>query len=293
MISYCALATISLITQGLARGALGERVPPSSPPLAGYQLVWSDEFDARQGADASAPDPSKWKPWAIGKRRDAMNVADAAQLDGLGHLVITTARVQSLQPDQPHYTSGGVWTPGIFEPTCGYFEARIKFQAQLGHWGAFWLNCAPMGEPVGDTAKGGVEMDIIEFHHRLKNKQTGQYLAQQTLHWDGYGKDHRSVGHTPTLTFAPDDDFHTYGLLWTSEQYVYYIDGIETWRVKKGAAEAGGVKGAFSPSQRPEYLILSLEVGEWGGTDEQREAATFPDSMIVDWVRVWQAKEPQ
>jgi beta-glucanase (GH16 family) len=67
--------------------------------------------------------------------------------------------------------------------------------------------------------------------------------------------------------------FHTFGLLWTPEEYVFYVDGQETWRT-----QAGGV------SQVPEYLLLSDEVGDWGG---DIETAKLPDEFQVDYVRVY------
>jgi hypothetical protein len=42
-----------------------------APPLEGYQLVWSDEFEG------DTLDLSKWDCRNLGKRRDAINVKDA------------------------------------------------------------------------------------------------------------------------------------------------------------------------------------------------------------------------
>lgn len=305
LLAACALAHPGAIP---ANGA-------PSPPVPGYSLHWSDEFTGGAGA----PEPTKWKAWAVGKRRDAMNVADAARLDGEGHLVITTSRVERAarsdrtgtvpiksketkesQDSAWEFRTGGVWTKDLFEPTFGYFEARIKFQSRLGHWGAFWLNCDGVGSLPGDETKaptgggaGGVEMDVIEFHHKMKNGQ-GQQTAQQTLHWDGYGKDHKSRGHTPGQTFDPADDFHVYGMLWTADEYVFFIDGVETWRVKKDASGTdsnGKPAAAVAPSTRAEHLILSLEVGDWAGKATERDTQEWPDSMVVDWVRVWQKEK--
>jgi beta-glucanase (GH16 family) len=58
------------------------------------------------------------------------------------------------------------------------------------------------------------------------------------------------------------EGFHDYGLLWTKEQYVFYVDGKEVWR-----SAAGGV------SQVPEYLKLTEEIGKWGGRHQQGRIA--------------------
>jgi beta-glucanase (GH16 family) len=96
--------------------------------------------------------------------------------------------------------------------------------------------------------------------------------VQHALHWDGYGEHHKSAGH---VAKAPGvmDGFHTFSLLWTPEEYVFAVDGKETWRTK-----AGGV------CQTPLYIKLSDEVGPWGGKISE---AKLPDCFVVDYVRVY------
>jgi hypothetical protein len=96
--------------------------------------------------------------------------------------------------------------------------------------------------------------------------------VQHTFHWDGYGKDHESEGKVVRVPGVMKG-WHTIGLLWLPEQYVFYVDGKETWRTK-----AGGV------SQVPEYMLLSDEVGPWGGDIRK---AKLPDAFLVDYVRVY------
>jgi beta-glucanase (GH16 family) len=74
----------------------------------------------------------------------------------------------------------------------------------------------------------------------------------------------------PELT----EGFHNYGLWWTPEEYVFYVDGKEVWRSK-----AGGV------SQVPEYLKLTEEIGDWAGDIRK---ANLPDYFEVDYVRVYE-----
>jgi len=69
------------------------------------------------------------------------------------------------------------------------------------------------------------------------------------------------------------EGFHTFGLLWTPQEYVFYVNGQETWRTA-----AGGV------SQVPEYAKLTEEIGKWGGDITQ---AKLPDHFVVDYVRVY------
>ncbi|GMU81621.1 MAG: hypothetical protein AMXMBFR47_14920 [Planctomycetota bacterium] len=249
---------------------------PAFLRYADYTLVWHDEFD---GPVDASPDPTKWAPLHPGPRRDAINVEEAARLDGNGQLRITTTRHPraSTQPadaksakagDELEYHTGMISTRGKFEPTYGYFECRYQAQTQPGHWSAFWLQSPTMGREIGDPAKSGVEIDVMEYLATPKYRDK----ALHTIHWDGYGKEHKSL-HQEVIIPGLGEGFHTYGLEWTPDEYIYYVDGQVTGRMRQAV------------SQRSEYLILSVEVGKWA---DGIADAKLPDSMVVDYVRVWQ-----
>ena len=223
---------------------------------ADANLIWSDEFD---GAEL---DTTKWSYRQLGPRKGGVNVKEAVRLDGQGHLAITTTKAGD------KYHTGMIGTEGKFEHAFGYWECRVKLQASIGHWSAFWLQSPTLGKPVGDVAKAGTEIDIFEFLRKRGDK------IQHTLHWDGYGKDHQSEGKVADVA-GLTKGWHTVGLEWTKSEYVFYVDGKETWRTAKGV------------SHRPEYIILSLEVGPWAGDIAK---ATLPDSALFDYVRVYKQR---
>jgi len=224
-----------------------------------YELVWSDEFDG------TALDSHKWDYRGLGPRRDAVNVRDTVALDGEGHLVLSTKR------EGQAYHTAMISTQGKFETTFGYFEVRVKLQEQVGHWSAFWLQSPSLGKPLGDPAKAGTEIDVFEYLRKDGDR------VHHNLHWDGYSKEHHK--HTGKTVTVPGlgGGWHTVGLLWTESEYVFYVDGRETWRSTEGV------------SHRDEYMILSLEVGKWAG---DIAAATLPDHLYVDYVRVYQRTAP-
>jgi len=227
-----------------------------APPAAADNLVWSDEFDG------TALDTTKWIYRGLGPRKGGVNVREAVALDGQGHLVLTTRKVGG------KYHTGMIATQGKHAWTCGYFECRVEFQAQLGHWSAFWLQSPRLGAVVGDTKQSGTEIDIFEYLVKRGDK------IQHTLHWDGYGKHHKSAGHVPGVP-GLSKGWHTVGLEWTPKEYVFYVDGKETWRTDKAV------------SGTPQYIILSLEVGGWAGDIAK---AALPDSVRFDYVRVYKRK---
>jgi len=124
-----------------------------------------------------------------------------------------------------------------------------------------------MSQPVGDPATAGVEIDIIEY---LRN---GDYptKAQHTIHWDVRTPQQKRDFAAPSIP-AIAEGFHTFGCEWTPELLIFYVDGRETWRTSKAVP------------RRDEYMILSLEVGKWA---DDIAKARLPDSLEVDWVRVY------
>jgi beta-glucanase (GH16 family) len=215
-------------------------------------MVWHDEFDGNRLNE------TKWEVPADSKRRNGWWMGKAVALDGQGHLVISTLK------EKDKYIDGCVRTKGKFEHTFGYYVARIQFQKCPGHWSAFWL----MGSgvlKVGDEGRDGTEIDIME-------KPWLDDRIHHALHWDGYGKQHKYANKDIKVPGIMKG-FHTFGLLWAPDRYVFYVDGRATWRTK-----AGGV------CQVPLYIKLSDEIGKWAGDINQAE---LPDRFLVDYVRVY------
>ena len=69
------------------------------------------------------------------------------------------------------------------------------------------------------------------------------------------------------------EGFHTFSLWWKNDEYIFYVDGKETWRTKDGGV-----------CQVPLYIKISDEIGNWAGDIKKAE---LPDKFIVDCVRVY------
>ena len=228
----------------------------SDIPVRGYKLVWSDEFNS------NALDLKKWSYRALGPRRGGINVKNSVSFDEKGYLILTTTQ------NNHQFHTAMIGSQGKFETTFGYFECRVRLQEQIGHWSAFWLQSPTIGRDVGNTADSGTEIDIFEYLRREGD------TVHHTLHWDGYREDHKSIGETLTIPRL-SKGWHTFGLLWTEKEYIFYVDGQETWRATQAL------------SKRSEYIILSLEVGKWAGNISN---ARLPDSLYIDYVRVYQKR---
>ncbi len=246
----CMSANLILALQG--QGEVKEQFMPTIPEGKKWQLAWSDEFDGKE------INQSKWEIMGDWKRRDGFWVKEDAYLDGKGNLLLRTKK------DGDRYTCGAVRTKGKFEHKFGYWVCRCKFPKQQGHWPAFWLHTSSVNK-VGNDGRDGTEIDIMEKPW-LEDKIT------QNLHWDGYGKEHKHAGKESQIP-GVSEGFHVFGLLWKQDEYVFYVDGKETWRTS-----AGGV------SQVPEYMKLTEEIGKWGGDITK---ANLPDYVVIDYVRVY------
>jgi len=253
------LVLLTLSSVFTAQGATVNTTPqptdtlPPAPAGQVWKLVWNDEFGGEK------LDETKWDV-PEGKRRDAWWGRKAIALDGQGHLVMRTLK------EGDKYYDACVRTRGKFEHAFGYYVARMKLQKQPGHWSAFWMYGKGV-TTVGHEGMDGTEIDIME-------KPWLDDRVQHTLHWDGYGKAHKSKGHV-SKNPGTMEGWHTFSLLWTPDEYVFYIDGKERWR-----SRAGGV------CQVPLYLKLSDEA-KFGGWAGDVRKAKLPDEFLVDYVRVY------
>ncbi|MFH1070487.1 MAG: glycoside hydrolase family 16 protein [Candidatus Glassbacteria bacterium] len=119
---------------------------------------------------------------------------------------------------------------------------------------------------VGDEGRDGTEIDIMEKAWAREDR------INHALHWDGYGEQHKSDAVQRVIPEI-SQGYHTFGLDWRPEEYVFYVDGKQSWRTS-----AGGV------SQVPAYAKLTDEVGDWAGDISKAE---LPDYFYVDYVRVY------
>jgi len=239
----------------LRAGAFKDPLPPA-PAGKTWQLVFEDNFDGR------TIDTTKWSVRGDHPRKSGWWMKSACTTDGMGHLRIRTKVVDG------KVTSGAIDTAGKFEHTYGYWVCRARIPKATGFWAAFWL-MSPGVSKVGDDGRDGTEIDICELPRR-------DGTVNYALHWDGYGPEHKVKG---SEVKAPEilRDWATHSLLWTPEEYVFYLNGKETWRSKDGGV-----------SQVPSHAIVSTEVGTWAGAIVPD---ALPDEFVVDYVRVYDLKE--
>lgn len=166
------------------------------------------------------------------------------------------------------YLSGLITTEKSFTQAGGYFEARIAIPSGKGIWPAFWLLPVPEVKDGWPVPAGDQEIDIFE-----SIGEPGKLYFTYFNHEGGKKIPHQQATDTK-LDLAR---FHTYGMLVTKEELVWYLDGKEMRRAPN------------RDFHRPAYMLLNLAVGgEWPGNPDA--TTKFPARMKIDWVRAYKLK---
>ena len=213
--------------------------------------------------DGDSLDMTKWSYCPNWTRDDCIWTDSQAVLDGTGNLKLRVSGASI------PYAAGAIRTREKFEQTYGYFEVRCRLTPIAGINPSFWLMCDGAGQVGALGGSDGAEIDIIEAPYF----KTG--MVQHALHWDGYGEMH-GTSHKEITRPELYQGYHTFGLEWNETEYIFYIDGEESWRT-----HSGGV------CRVPVYMKLTLGVGAWTG---KLDPAHLPvDGMIVDYVKAYTA----
>ena len=160
----------------------------------------------------------------------------------------------------------------------GVLAARIRFHELQGQHGSLWMQPA-ISESTTDSAKGGAEIDVIEwFGEDVPNGGLASFIYMLTE--DGPEKVGGWVEDPDRFLTGQDDswydDYHVFSVEWTPEEYIFRIDGQETWRTSQGI------------SHQPEYPILSLLSSDYE-LKNLGKASNLPQTMHVDWLKFWEA----
>ena len=278
-----------------AKGA-GSPYPPTDSE---YEKVWSDEFNG------DSLDTNVWSPYVGGWNASAVqgcykdspeniNVSGGSlNLIGLHKPGITCNKGKNKD-----FTSGFVETKDKKAWTYGYFEARIKMPNNKSTWPAFWMS--PNEKRYGDGWPMNGEIDIVE------TKGSDLDYAAADAHWgkSTTNKMHKNSHKTDLPAgFSNTTDWHTYGVKWTEGKLEYFIDG-KSYHTVEGFGQPNAANTPHGPFDVPFFLRLNMAIGgnyidgpggKWSNAYNvvAEEPSTFPATMSVDYVRVYQKREPK
>lgn len=266
------------------RAASGPAASAPAVQRAGWQLVWSDEFNYE-----GLPDPKKWT-YEVGfvRNQEKQYYTQARKENArVEHGVLTLEGRKENFPNAQYdprakgdwqkdrknadYTSGSITTQGKASWTYGRIEVRAKLPRGKGVWPAFWT--LGTDEPKVGWPRCG-EIDIMEFVGHTPDKVHG------TVHYAADGK-HVSQGDKLTVSKLWED-FHVYAVEWEADRIEFFFDDMRYFTFKTAAADAG----AANAFRQPHYLLLNLALGgSWGGRIDD---SALPQPFVIDYVRVYQ-----
>ena len=176
------------------------------------------------------------------------------------------------------FATGWLDSYGKWTQRYGYYEVRVKLPAVPSMFPAFWLmpERGPATWPKSrrtETKTGGMEFDVFEGQ-----SMWGPYRTTFGMHWDSYGKFHKSAGMSTHYNMPDKDGFLTIGMLWTPGHVAVYSSGH-----MDGSWDSPRVGSVQS------YLIFDMLPG--GFEYDPLDPATLPADLVIDYVRVWQRKD--
>ena len=294
----CTLAAMALSSLSAAE--------PVCPVAKDWPLVpeLSDEFEG------AALDRAKWDDVCRSFRgRRSSGDVGTPLTDGFlfsprnvavenGELVLTARLLdESDKTHENEFLRRGPWSTALVKSRAkrayGYFEIRAKtMKACVSN--AFWLYDPHSDDDRVKFTAGDVseEIDVFELTGRpdsLGRQGDCSTNLYATLHfyrtpylegvvnklkWNPPNRSFKSP-----LGFNASDGYHVYGLLWTPEKLVWYVDGRPTAeRVNDGLFH------------RPLHVTLDAEVfTTWFGTPDPKD---LPATFRIDYVRTWACPAP-
>jgi hypothetical protein len=263
-----------------------------------WELIWQDEFEGNQG---DAP-KDHWKPGAIwttdGTWRDSTLAPEEAFLDGKGNLVMQT-----------RYEDGKRLAPYLVTSEDGTYDAEdsimfgpgengifiewranvSQFKAQAA-WFALWLFS---DDPYEGDAALGSEIDIMEYVPYEGSNYSIMNRFNSAIHIEDGGVSAKPPVPYGMSTFD-ENVWHTWGLYWTKDLQVFYLDGEPFW-INRNAK--------YISTDATHGLRMTIEIANgdpekggknhWGhavGLFEENPADRMPAKAFIDYVRVYRKK---
>ncbi|MBZ0290732.1 MAG: family 16 glycosylhydrolase, partial [Anaerolineae bacterium] len=244
-----------------------------------WTLLWSDEFEGAAGTPIS---DEHWtcevggQGWGNQEYQFYTTSTDNVSLDGDGSLAIV-AREENFPGSRCwygtcEYTSARCITQGKVEFSYGRVEARIKIPYGQGIWPAFWM----LGANIRSVPwPNSGEIDVLE------NIGKEPKIVHGTVHGPQYSGG-AGMGDSYSIDENFSDDFHVFAIDWDVDAIRWYVDG--NLYNKFTPADLGNRKWVFDHDF---FILLNVAVGGvWPGYPD--ETTTFPQTMLVDYVRVYQ-----
>lgn len=238
-----------------------------------WTMVYGDEFNT-----GGLPDRSKWtvdpqpKGWINGEQQVYTDTTHDNIRVRNGELVITGKKDFPNGNTTEPWSSGRLISQGKMDFLYGKVEVRAKLPKAKGSWPAIWL--MPTTSAYGAWPRSG-ELDIMEH----VGNNLGTVLS--TVHTQN--NNWTNGGHLSASRVIPDVNtaYHVYALEWTADSLIFTYDSSRVYAYANPQTD-----WKDWPFDQKFHVILNLAIG--GGMGGNITDADWPDSMNVDYVRIYQ-----
>jgi beta-glucanase (GH16 family) len=243
------------------------------PSEHSYALVWSDEFNID-----GTPDGAKWSydvggsGWGNSEAQYyTSNIKNSEVKDG-------NLYIKAIKEDfeGKRYTSARLITREKGDWLYGKIEIRAKLPEGKGMWPAIWM--LPTDAAYGGWPNSG-EIDIME------NLGYVPYFIVATVQSQSYNFMQNTQKSAITGVLDCYSEFHNYILEWESSELRFFVDSKLYHTFKN---EGTGFQ--VWPFDKRFHLLLNVAVGGTFGGAQGIDDSIFPQSMVIDYVRVYQKK---
>jgi len=238
-----------------------------------WTLVFADEFSTN-----GVPDPGKWtvdprpKGWINGEQQVYTDTThDNARIRN-GRLVITGKKDFPTGNTTEPWSSARLITQGKFDFLYGKVEVRAKLPRARGSWPAIWL--MPTSSAYGGWPKSG-ELDVMEH----VGNNFGTVLS--TVHTQNHNWTNGGGVYNSKKLMDADTAYHVYSMEWEPDTIRFLYDTSLILSYPNPHTD-----WKDWPFDQKFHLILNLAIG--GGMGGAIVEATWPDSMVVDYARIYQ-----
>jgi beta-glucanase (GH16 family) len=249
------------------------------PPIAPKEYtfsekpIWQDEFEY-----SGKPDPTRWgyelggSGWGNNELQNYTNNLENAQVKD-GQLTITARKETS---GTRHFSSARLLTKGKGDFLYGKIEVKAKLPMGVGTWPAIWMLATDSNYGTQYWPDNG-EIDIMEHVGFDQNRVHANIHTKAFNHAIGTNKGNKID--VPTAS----TEFHVYSCEWQPNYISFAVDGKQYFRFDRNSS----YNWTQWPFDRKQFLLLNIAVGgTWGGQKGVDENI-FPQSMVVDYVRVY------
>ena len=236
----------------------------------GMTLVWQDEFEGNS---------LKTEFWShetgTGQNGWGNNELQYYKPENTsfqdGHLIIT-AKKEAFGGKE--YTSSRIVTKDKKQFRYGRVDIRASLPKGQGIWPALWMLGSNFST-VGWPACG--EIDIME----MVGGQGRENTVHGTVHWEHDGSRAEYGGNYKLSSGTFGDKFHVFSIIWDAQSIRWLVDDKEYHVIDTRP-------GQLDEFRRNFFFIFNVAVGgNWPGSPDS--SSTYPQHMIVDYVRVFQS----